>query len=82
MRIREMAELVAERIAGGSIKVCYDIPEGNPFGYAADTGLRLSGEKLKRLGWEAGCSLEEMYRKMLMEFKDESIGSLKRQSGT
>lgn len=65
MRIHEMAQLVAERIAGGSIKVCYDIPEGNPFGYAADTGLRLSGEKLRSLGWEAKCSLEDMYRKML-----------------
>lgn len=65
MRIYEMAELVADRIAGGRIKVRYDIPEGNPYGYAADTGLRLSGEKLKRLGWEAKCSLEEMYRKML-----------------
>lgn len=27
--------------------------------------LRLSGEKLKRFGWEAKCSLEDMYRKML-----------------
>lgn len=70
MCIREMAELVAERIAGGSIQVTYDIPEGNPFGYASDTGLRLSGEKLKALGWEAKCSLEEMYRKMLQDFEN------------
>ena len=65
MRISEMAELVAKKVAGGSIKVLYDIPQGNPFGYAPDTGLRLSGEKLRRLGWEAKCGLEEMYRKML-----------------
>ena len=65
MRICKMAELVAEKVAGGHIKVSYDIPKGNPFGYASDTGLRLSGEKLRRLGWEAKCSLEEMYRKML-----------------
>ncbi|HBA47001.1 MAG TPA: hypothetical protein DCZ91_04220 [Lachnospiraceae bacterium] len=65
MRIREMAQLVAERIADGRIKVSCDIPEGNPFGYAADTGLRLSGGKLRALGWEAKCSLEDMYRKML-----------------
>ncbi len=68
MRIREMAELVAKIIAGGSIKVSYDIPEDNRFGYAPDTELRLSGEKLKRLGWEAKCSLEDMYRKMLRDF--------------
>ena len=68
MRICEMAELVAKKVAGGNIKVSYDIPQGNPFGYAPDTGLKLSGGKLRRLGWEANCSLEEMYRKMLYDF--------------
>lgn len=68
MRICEMAELVAKKVAGGNIKVSYDIPRGNPFGYAPDTGLKLSGEKLRRLGWEAKCGLEEMYRKMLHDF--------------
>lgn len=65
MCIREMAELVAKQVAGGNIKVSYDIPPGNSFGYAPDTGLRLSGEKLRKLGWEAKCSLADMYRKML-----------------
>lgn len=69
MRIREMAELVAGRIAGGNIKVSYEIPEGNLFGYAPDTGLRLSGEKLRRLGWEAKRGLEDMYRNMLKDFE-------------
>ena len=69
MQISEMAELVAEKVADGNIKVSYDIPEGNPFGYAPDTGLKLSGEKLRRLGWEAKCSLEDMYWKMLQDFK-------------
>lgn len=68
MRICEMAELVARKVAGGNIKVSYDIPKGNPYGYAPDTGLKLSGEKLRRLGWEAKCSLEDMYRKMLHDF--------------
>lgn len=68
MRICEMAELVAEKVAGGNIKVSYDIPQGNPFGYAPDTGLKLSGGKLRKLGWEAKCSLEDMYRKMLQDF--------------
>lgn len=68
MRICEMAELVARKVAGGNINVLYDIPKGNPYGYAPDTGLKLSGEKLRRLGWEAKCSLEDMYRKMLHDF--------------
>lgn len=65
MRIRDMAQLVAEKVARGGIKVRYDIQDRACFGYAAATGLRLSGEKLRRLGWEARCSLEEMYLDML-----------------
>lgn len=65
MTIREMAELVVNKIADGKIKVTYDIPDGNTYGYAANTGLRLSGAKLKELGWEATVGLEDMYRKML-----------------
>ncbi len=67
MTIREMAEMVADKIAGGKIGVTYDVPEDNRYGYAAETGLRLSGAKMKRLGWEAKTSLEEMYRRMIGE---------------
>ncbi|MCI9218086.1 NAD(P)-dependent oxidoreductase [Lachnospiraceae bacterium 42-17] len=67
MSIREMAELVAAKMGGGSIKVTYNIPEDNRYGYAADTGLWLSGKKLKELGWEARRGIEEMYRRMLFE---------------
>lgn len=66
MRIKEMAELVAQRIAGGALRVTYDIASENQYGYAANTGLCLSGEKLRKLGWEAKTSLEEMYRSMLL----------------
>lgn len=65
MTIREMAELVAEKIAKGEIKVTYDIPDDNRFGYAAPTGLKLSGAKMKALGWEAETGLEEMYRRSI-----------------
>lgn len=65
MAICEMAELAAEKVAGGKIQVRYDIPEGNVYGYAADTGLRLSGQKLMALGWKPGKGLEEMYRDVL-----------------
>lgn len=65
MRIREVAGFVAERIAGGEISVRFDIPEDDRFGYAPDTGLMMSGEKLKGLGWEPHKGLEEMFRDML-----------------
>lgn len=61
MTIKQMAELVAQKIAGGNIKVVYDIPENNNYGYAATTGLRLSGKKLMDLGWKPTKTLEEMY---------------------
>lgn len=65
MSIREMAELVAKEIAGGKIRVVYDIPEDNRYGYAARTGLRLSGKKLESLGWKPRQTLADMYRDML-----------------
>ena len=65
MTIREMAQLVADRIGKGEIKVTYDIPDDNRFGYAATTGLRLSGAKMKELGWAAIVGLDEMYERLL-----------------
>lgn len=65
MRIREMADLVADKIAHGKIKVVYDIPEENKYGYADTTGLRLSSSKLRKLGWRPSTDLEEMYRNMM-----------------
>lgn len=67
MTIRQMAELVANKIAGGKIKIVYDIPENNQYGYAADTTLRLSGEKLKSLGWKPEEELENMYFQLIKD---------------
>ena len=71
MTIREMAELVSEKVAGGKIKVRFDIPKENIYGYAADTGLRLSGEKLKELGWTPTERLEQMYRELLEYWRQQ-----------
>ncbi|NLY48375.1 MAG: NAD(P)-dependent oxidoreductase [Clostridiales bacterium] len=65
MTIRDMADLVADKIASGKIKVVYDIPKDNIYGYAADTNIRLSSEKLRNLGWKPTKNLEEMYRDMI-----------------
>lgn len=67
MTIRQMAELVAEKIADGKIQIAYDIPEVNQYGYAADTGIRLSGQKLTKLGWKPTKKLKEMYEDLLEE---------------
>ena len=65
MTIRQMAELVAEKLAEGRIRVVFDIPEGNPHGYAADTGIRLSGKKLEELGWKAKDDMITMYKQII-----------------
>lgn len=67
MTIREMAELVAHEIAEDSIKVVYDIPKDNSYGYAADTGLRLSSKKLEKLGRSPKKSLKDMYCSMIQD---------------
>jgi len=65
MTIREMAEIVVEKIACNKIKLIFDIPETNQYGYAEYTNLRLSGEKMKSLGWVSRTGIKDMYSKML-----------------
>ena len=71
MRIAEMAEMVANRLAEGKIKLVFDIPESAlTYGYAPDVVLRLDGSKLRSLGWEPKIApdLETMYRRMIASF--------------
>lgn len=42
-----------------------DNPGANAYGYAPDTGLRMSGEKLRKLGWRPRKALQEMYRDVI-----------------
>lgn len=71
MRIRDMANLVAEKVADGKISVITDIPENAHFGYAADTKLRLDASKMRGLGWTAQVGLEEAYRRMLQSWQEK-----------
>lgn len=73
MSILDMAHLVSEEIAGGKIQVRIEPEDFVKTGYAPDTGLRLSGEKLRKLGWQPHKELAEMYREVINELeKDES----------
>lgn len=72
MRIAEMAKMVASEIAGNKIRVVFDIPESAlVYGYAPDVELRLSGQKLRELGWEPRIApdLPTMYRRMIDSFR-------------
>lgn len=69
MTIREMAELAAGLADGAPVPVRIEIPDGDP-GYAADTGLRLSGARLGQLGWRPTHDLAAMYRALLDDWKE------------
>ncbi len=72
MTIREMAELVAIKIGQGRASVVVYRPEDvEALGYAPDTTLRLSSEKLERLGWRPRYGLEEMYRRMILDWEEQ-----------
>lgn len=62
--ISEIAEMVT-MLGEGNVKVIYDIDENNNFGYAKDTMLHLSAEKIKKLGWEPQVSMIDAYKRLL-----------------
>lgn len=69
MTIRELAELVAERIAGNRIRVVFDIPKTNLYGYAPDTKMKLNSQKLQSIGWKPEVSLEEAFNRMISSMR-------------
>lgn len=68
--IYDMASMVAENFSDGKSKVVFDIPEGNEFGYAPQTKLKLSSAKMNSLGWNAKYNLKEMFERMLPDLKE------------
>jgi len=66
MRIQEMAKLAAQEVAHGRIKVKVELEDAANTGYAPDTGLRLSAEKLQRLGWKPTENIITMYREAMI----------------
>ena len=68
--IADMANMVTKKIAGGKIKVVFDISDSNSFGYAADTKMKLNSDKLQSLGWKPEVGLEEAYRRMISSMKE------------
>ena len=71
MQIKEMAMLVADKIADGNIKVVYDIPNSDiKYGYAPSVKMKLSSDKLRKLGWQPEVDLEEMYERMIYDMSN------------
>lgn len=63
--IADMAHMVANDIASGEIKVVFDIPKENNYGYAAESRIKLNTSKMQALGWVPSVNLKEAYIRMI-----------------
>jgi nucleoside-diphosphate-sugar epimerase len=72
MSIRETAELVADKVCDGQIKVIVNVPDDIATrGYAPDVGHTLNADKLKALGWSPKYGLSEMFTLMLADWREQ-----------
>ena len=70
MRIKDMAELVANCVADGKIRVVVDIPNDKQFGYAPEVKLKLDATKMQALGWKPQIDLEESYKRLIKYWQE------------
>lgn len=68
--IRDTAEMIADKIADRKIKVRFEI-NGVPSEYAPNLNLNLNVDKLCTLGWKPSVELEEAYRRMIEEMREQ-----------
>lgn len=70
--IRELAQTAIETLSTGKSQLVFDIPEGDCYGYAPDTEMRISGAKMMALGWKPEVCLADMFRRMVPDLLGES----------
>lgn len=68
MQIKDMANLVAQKIAKNKINIIFDISDNSC--YAPETKLRLSSKKINQLEWKAEIGLLESYQRMINWMED------------
>ena len=68
--IKEMAQMVADKIAEGKIKVTFDIAEDiEKLGYTQTIYMNLDVKKMEALGWKPEVKLEDMFKRMEISSK-------------
>ena len=74
IQIKDMAQMVCDTLAGGRIKVIFDIPEDAlTYGYAPDVAMHLNSDKLQSLGWKPVYDLPQMYERLVASFREQGI---------
>ena len=64
--------------SGGKIQVRFDIPkDALQYGYAPDVKMRLSGDKLRGLGWEPELDLPQMYQRLIASWQAQEAAANK-----
>lgn len=66
--VREIADLVASKVAGGSINVRIEMKKN--MGYAPDVAMYLNSDKIKSLGWKPEVEMKEAYRRLCEYLSD------------
>ena len=70
--IKDMAQMVADEIANGKIKIVFDIAEDiERLGYAGTLFMELDVEKIKGLGWVPTVDLYNAYNRMINAMNGE-----------
>lgn len=70
--ILNMANMIAEKIGNKEIKVEVCIPDNvASLGYAPEVRMKLNSDKLKALGWSPLVNLENMFKRMMMSWKNK-----------
>ena len=68
--VRDIAQLVAEQVAGGRIAVRVELRQN--MGYAPDTAMYLCSDKLRALGWEPKVGMVEAYGRLCEYIRSNS----------
>ena len=66
--IYEMAQMVAEQLAGGEIAVRCELTDAEKLGYAPVLHMNLDTSRLSELGWKPYYPLADMFRRMIADF--------------
>lgn len=69
MSIIEMSKLISDVFGNNTTKVIVDADEHINYGYASDTGLRLSSSAINALGWTSNIDMVEMYSRTIEGMK-------------
>lgn len=71
--IRAMAEMVANEVAGGEVKVIIHESDAAAQAYPVPVKLKLSSQKLAGLGWRPHWNLKDMYVRMIAYIKENNV---------